>query len=705
MQFVKDGAVNVDFALMNPADYSQQAPDVVTTMSVLGPTDTVTAPGKDFRNLVNLVKFPYAAEGYPGSAGYIAPTALARHQDIGSTFGLAYDRNTGSVFASAFYKRGSGFGPGGPGAIYRVSQGGAISVQATIPNVGSTAHSFSAVAPYDQFDYDLDAKTAIGKESLGDIDISPDGQWLYVVNLFDRHLYQVSTTTANQVTDLGAITRPADCVSDLDFRPFALAFNDANELYVGAVCSNESGLESGGQPAALVLKRETAGSFSRVFGFGLQFGDVQDDPQKPYWGSWAIWASWENGYVPLFSDLFFYGKDMVMGFRNVSLDRFYFPAASSPPIGELLKACWTGTDWQLENNAVCGGATGALPNFNATNPQHVDTGPGGGNFFDFTDAYGDQGFQGGLAHVPGHTSFLHTSSDPYQATAGGMFRADILTGQKSQAYEVYHGSATNTFTDYTLLTPAIDGYFGKSNGMGDLEVLSDPAPIEIGNRVWLDSDGDGIQDAGEAGIPGVEVKLLAADGVTELATATTAADGTYYFSSAAGTSTSSTIYGVSALQPGTAYTLKFPTAVTVSGAAYKPTTVTVGGNREIDSNASSAGLVPITTLDIPVAGANNHSFDVGYAEVKVDVALTKTVGPAAAKRGETVVYTLTVTNTGEGVASGVKVVDKLPAGLTFVSHDGATPDVYDAVTGEWDVGTVGVGAANAVSLGITATVQ
>ncbi|QLQ32974.1 MAG: DUF11 domain-containing protein [Candidatus Thiothrix singaporensis] len=235
--------------------------------------------------------------------------------------------------------------------------------------------------------------------------------------------------------------------------------------------------------------------------------------------------------------------------------------------------------------------------------------------------------------------------------------------------------------------------------------MTDPAPIEIGNRVWLDSNENGIQDAGEVGIPGVEVKLLAADGVTELATATTAADGTYYFSSAAGTSTASTIYGVSALQPGTAYVIKFPTTVTVSGTVHSPTTVTVGGNREIDSNASSTGLVPITTLDIPMAGANNHSFDVGYAEVKVDVALTKTVEPSAAKRGETVVYTLTVTNTGEGVATGVKVVDKLPASLTFVSHDGASPAVYDAITGEWDVGTVGVGAANAVTLNITAVVK
>lgn len=94
-------------------------------------------------------------------------------------------------------------------------------------------------------------------------------------------------------------------------------------------------------------------------------------------------------------------------------------------------------------------------------------------------------------------------------------------------------------------------------------------PIEIGNRVWLDADNDGIQDAGENGIPNVQVKLFA--GATELATATTAADGTYYFTNAAGTDTDSKKYGLNQLQPN-AYTVKFPTSVTVSGTTYNLTT-------------------------------------------------------------------------------------------------------------------------------------
>ncbi|WP_281054680.1 DUF11 domain-containing protein [Thiothrix nivea] len=116
----------------------------------------------------------------------------------------------------------------------------------------------------------------------------------------------------------------------------------------------------------------------------------------------------------------------------------------------------------------------------------------------------------------------------------------------------------------------------------------------------------------------------------------------------------------------------------------------------------------MSTNDIPAPGVNNHSFDVGYKSAPVataDLSLSKTVMPTSANRGDTVVYTLTVTNDGPDAATDVKITDKLPVGLTFVSHNGAGPGVYDDGSGVWDVGTVEVGGANAVSLQITATVD
>ncbi len=55
--------------------------------------------------------------------------------------------------------------------------------------------------------------------------------------------------------------------------------------------------------------------------------------------------------------------------------------------------------------------------------------------------------------------------------------------------------------------------------MGDIELMCDPAPIEIGNRVWNDTDQDGVQDPGEAAIAGVSVQLVKSG--TVIATAMT----------------------------------------------------------------------------------------------------------------------------------------------------------------------------------------
>ena len=45
--------------------------------------------------------------------------------------------------------------------------------------------------------------------------------------------------------------------------------------------------------------------------------------------------------------------------------------------------------------------------------------------------------------------------------------------------------------------------------MGDLIALNDTS-LEIGNRVWRDTNPNGIQDPGESGIGGLQVVLFSA---------------------------------------------------------------------------------------------------------------------------------------------------------------------------------------------------
>ncbi len=75
-----------------------------------------------------------------------------------------------------------------------------------------------------------------------------------------------------------------------------------------------------------------------------------------------------------------------------------------------------------------------------------------------------------------------------------------------------------------------------------------------------------------------------------------------------------------------------------------------------------------------------------------DLRLTKVVDNPNPSLGDTITYTVTVTNDGPNTATGVEVTDQLPPGLTFVS---ATPSQgsYNPGTGVWTVGTLNAGAS------------
>lgn len=49
--------------------------------------------------------------------------------------------------------------------------------------------------------------------------------------------------------------------------------------------------------------------------------------------------------------------------------------------------------------------------------------------------------------------------------------------------------------------------FGKATGFGDIVGACIEPPIEIGNRVWNDTNKNGLQDAGEQGLPDVRLVL------------------------------------------------------------------------------------------------------------------------------------------------------------------------------------------------------
>jgi len=124
--------------------------------------------------------------------------------------------------------------------------------------------------------------------------------------------------------------------------------------------------------------------------------------------------------------------------------------------------------------------------------------------------------------------------------------------------------------------------------------------------------------------------------------------------------------------------------------------LTAGSGATLDLSAVvAAGTIGETihntaavTADAP--GDTNQVNDEATASLVVqgaDLALAKSVNISAPNEGETILFTLSVSNLGPDAAAGVEVQDLLPSGLTYLSHTPAAAD-YDPVTGFWVVGEV-----------------
>jgi fimbrial isopeptide formation D2 family protein/uncharacterized repeat protein (TIGR01451 family) len=95
-------------------------------------------------------------------------------------------------------------------------------------------------------------------------------------------------------------------------------------------------------------------------------------------------------------------------------------------------------------------------------------------------------------------------------------------------------------------------------------------PASLGDRIWHDLNANGVQDAGEAGLANVTVRLLAADGATVISSTTTNGSGIYGFGDLAPGQ-----YGVRVERP----------------AGYETSPIDQGGIEAADSDANAAGVI------------------------------------------------------------------------------------------------------------------
>ncbi len=711
VQFVKDGATNINFAVLNPNDYSHTSnPYLVIPQYINGnPLASSGIGGK-----TGLYAFPYKATSVDSLTQTPAPTTKATVEQIGATWGTAFQRSTKTLYAAAVLRRYAGFGPLGIGGIYKIDMSdptaastGSLSYVdvksigipvGDEPRDGGACNSLAT--RIDQPAHDIAAALQVGSVGIGGISMDNDHSRLWLVNMADRKLYGIQhvspTTTPTTADVLGgySVELPAglSCQSG-GLRPWAVKYHQG-KVYVGAVCDAINAYPGTEELAGYVLRFDPNNTTA---GFAVEHTFRFNTPRANYGSSInTSWYGWQN-YIttfPLLASIEFDldgslmvgildRASMMSGANNYnSLDCANTDLSNVTGAGDVLRFCNVGGSY------INGGSTGCTTTIPKAVKAHTeyywgDYGPLKNQKTEFNETA-----QGGLAFLPGSGQIVSNGFDMVGFDEGGIYWFNNQTGADDNRYFIY---TTQTGIAYTPET------MGKVAGLGDLEAILYAAPIEIGNRIWLDTDKDGTQDAGENGIPNVQVQLLA--GTTVVATATTDSDGTYYFSSATGTNTSSKQYGLS-LQPNTAYTVKFPTTVNVTGTAYTLTTASAGGDTLLDSNAASSGEVSISTTDIPMSGANNHSFDVGYVEnPQTDLALSKTVTKTTVKKGETVQYVLTVSNTGAGAASAVEVKDSLPAGVSYQSHV-ASQGSYSDSTGIWTVGTLNNGESATLTIDV-----
>ncbi|WP_326613261.1 hypothetical protein OG949_33515 [Streptomyces scopuliridis] len=612
----KDDAVTT--GVWDPADYT--LPDsryFVPIQSGSGGTDTRA-----------LVAFGTDARGNCPDQ-QTCPEVLNTQDQVGTTYGLAYDKYREQLFQSAFARRYTEYGPDGGDAIYTVpTDGGATKLFAKVPGATKTAHDTGNLIK------DAGFTDAPGKESIGGLALSEDGSTLYAVNLLTRSLVSFDATKPTASAPKATVPIPdPGCASAEDWRPYSVATHN-NTLYVGGVCSAETSRERADLKA--VVATYDAGKFTTVLSQPLTFerGSVfttnSGRDEVNHWNPWnndlADWDTFTvsgamiNPQPALASMAFARDGSLILGFRDRFMDVVSWGGLDPRPDNNTPQNGMSGGDINMACAKPTGGyeweGTGDCPD-HATDPTVDGVQPPGvveyfpGDFFPNGGSATQPGPHqesalGSVAYIPQQQWVVSTQMDPTgQVATDGTGYYDVATGLGPG-----NDPAKNA---YQFIGQNQNG-FGKAGGLGDIAYAAANAPIQIGNVVWYDGDHNGVQDPGQVLLPDATINLLDADG-KQVATTTTDAAGEYYFG------------GVGAdyeLTPGAKYTVQFDVCTAdTSEVPGRPaatdlrfTLPRVGDDRVHDSNVTPPttgrlcnGYAPVTAPTTP--GGVDHTIDAG----------------------------------------------------------------------------------------------
>lgn len=295
---------------------------------------------------------------------------LAAFQDVGALWGLAVSAPDEMAYAAAYHKRNVPFGPGGPGAIYRINlDTGNIDLFTQVPDAGADRHGR-------RIETDVEGRSYAGKTGLGDIDLGSDGNELFVSNLETGTIQRLATVDGRLV---GSFPHGAQSEAwATDARLFALAVHDGL-VYHGVINTAESTQDRTALAAHVYASRPDGSQMREVANVSL------DGPRgrllvptslDGYSRSLALeWLPWKDGYnslsrredvavypQPMLVDIEFDATGaMVLGLRDRQADvtyDFYVLSHWTPtlrngeqgglPVGDILRLHRIGDRWAYD---------------------------------------------------------------------------------------------------------------------------------------------------------------------------------------------------------------------------------------------------------------------------------------------------------------------------------------------------------------------
>ena len=678
VQFLEAGNC-ANLGISSPHNYCQDNPPLVTTCYVAGnaswhPSSSPILVAIDYNSGTT-------SQNDNSNLG-VSYTNLGDLATVGSIYGIAYSKKDDAVYSSAFFKMVSEFpnqtnGSDDPSKIYKTtnakSGSGSTSSWLTLTGTNSagtdpfTTGGTTGGTPW--VEYTDDALTnKVGRLGFGDIELSLDEDYLYAWNLKNRKLYEINTSdgSTNNTFDIptgisigGGV---GDCPTQSDLIPGAVKVHpETGDLYIGITCNCESNGDASKLRAYVYELDPTTGNSTERLNISLNYdrAKIGTKVEHPTTGGRNNWNSWvsdldtdnqndnnppfydeENSLYyfpqPWLLDLEFDEQDFMVLAVNDRFGNQYgpgCPGVGAYAAGDILIAAPNSdmTNWVLENNGTVGAGDSLRTQGTVYASAISDKGPGGSEFF-YHDRFGvnadgtndDQAIahgeiaNGGVFIIAGLGEVVSGAYDPAPNDdgahygTGGLIYLSTRDGSRTRSAQLYGG------------WPA----FGKANGIGDIEALCDEAPLEIGQYIWIDTDGDGIHDACESGLAGATIQLFDNVG-TLLASTTSDADGKYYFSKD-GAANQSWITTNDALTKNTNYFIVVGSSqfsdskLTISGNEYELTQDSLNsgeanpnlhdsdGEIIISSPANTFDNMPATLVTTGAAGQVDHSIGFGF---------------------------------------------------------------------------------------------